>query len=128
MPNSVVDVALLDDVTGDGQQDIALTVWDTYFPNIRCYSGDTGDKLWQFIPKQEVFADNLMWTEQQTPTFDIEALDVNSDNIKDVVATSGYRVYAIDGKTGNQIWSFEASNNLWISKLGGEVTTVSILK
>ena len=108
-----MDVALLDDLTGDYQQDVVIAVWDTYFPNIRSYDSDTGDKLWQFIPKQEVFIDNLMWTEQQTLTFDIETLDINADNIKDVIATSGYRVYAIDGKTGNQIWGYEASNNLW---------------
>jgi len=112
-PSSVTDVALLDDMTGDYQQDIVMAIWDTYFPNIRCYDSDTGAKLWQFIPKQEVFADNLMWTEQQTLTFDIETLDVNDDNIKDVIATSGYRVYAVDGKTGNQIWVYETSNNLW---------------
>ncbi len=112
-PNSVVDIALLDDVTGDGQQDIVLVVWDTYFPNIRCHDSATGARVWQFIPKQEVFVDNLMWTEQQTLTFDIEALYVNDDNIQDVVATSGYWVYAIDGQTGSKIWNYEAANNLW---------------
>ncbi|HEY40610.1 MAG TPA: PQQ-binding-like beta-propeller repeat protein [Dehalococcoidia bacterium] len=112
-PNSVMDIALLDDLTGDYQQDIVIAIWDTYFPNIRCYDSDTGDKLWQFIPKQEVFIDNLMWTELQTPTFNLENLDVNGDDIEDVVATSGYRVYAIDGRTGSEIWACETSNNLW---------------
>ncbi|MFH1560865.1 MAG: PQQ-binding-like beta-propeller repeat protein, partial [Chloroflexota bacterium] len=65
------------------------------------------------MPKQEVFIDNLMWTEQQTFTFDLEAVDLNSDGVRDVVATSGYRVYAIDGNTGVQLWQFEASDNLW---------------
>ncbi|MFC2021106.1 PQQ-binding-like beta-propeller repeat protein [Chloroflexota bacterium] len=112
-PNSVVDIALLDDISRDGQQDIVLAIWDTYYPNIRCLNGDTGDRLWQFIPKQEVFADNVMWTEQQTLTFDLKVMDVNNDNIQDVIATSGYQVHAVDGRTGKQIWSFQATNNLW---------------
>lgn len=111
--SSVVDIALVDDVSGDYQQDFVIAVWDTYFPNIRCYDSNTGNKLWQFLPRQGVFVDNLMWTEQQTPTFDIEALDINNDNIKDVIATSGYRVYAIDGRTGSQVWVYQAGNNLW---------------
>jgi outer membrane protein assembly factor BamB len=112
-PSLVQDIALLDDLTGDYQQDIVIAIQDIYFPNIRCYDSDTGAKLWQFIPKQEVFIDNLMWTEQQMPTFDLEVLDVNGDEIKDVIATSGYRIYAIDGRTGEELWVYQASNNLW---------------
>ena len=111
--SSVTDVALLDDVTGDGRQEVVLAVADTSFPNIRCYHGATGEKVWQFVPKQEVFLQNLMWTEQQMLTFDIETTDVNSDNFEDVVATSGYCAYAIDGRTGTEIWRFETGNNLW---------------
>jgi outer membrane protein assembly factor BamB len=109
----VMDIAILSDMSGDKQQEIAIAIWDTYFPSIRCYDGKTGNKLWQFLPKQEVFADNLMWIEQQTPTFDVEALDINNDNIKDVIATSGYRIYALDGKTGKQVWAYQAGDNLW---------------
>ena len=111
--SSVMDITILSDMSGDKQQEIAIAIWDTYFPSIRCYDSKTGNKLWQFLPKQEVFADNLMWIEQQTPTFDVEALDINNDNIKDVIATSGYRIYALDGKTGKQVWAYQAGDNLW---------------
>jgi len=111
--SSVADIAILDDMNNDKQQEIAIAIWDTYFPSIRCYDSKTGNKLWQSLPKQEVFADNLMWIEQQTPTFDVEALDINNDNIKDVIATSGYRIYALDGKTGKQVWAYQAGDNLW---------------
>lgn len=111
--SAVLNICLLDDITGDGKPNIALAIGDTYFPNIRCYDGISGDKIWQFSPQQEVFIENLMWTEQQTYTLDIEVVDLNRDNRKDVVATSGYCVYAIDGRNGSQIWRFEASNNLW---------------
>jgi len=111
--SSVMDITVLSDMSGDKQQEVAIAIWDTYFPSIRCYDSKTGNKLWQFLPKQEVFADNLMWIEQQTPTYDVEALDINNDNIKDVITTSGYRIYALDGKTGKQIWIYQAGDNLW---------------
>ena len=119
--NSVMDITILDDINNDKQNEIAIAIWDKYFPSIRCYDSKTGNKLWQFMPKQEVFADNLMWIEQQTPTFDVEAQDINKDNVKDVIATSGYRIYALDGKTGKQIWVYQAANNLW------KITTISDL-
>ena len=111
--SSVMDIALLGDVTGDGQPDLAMAVGDTFFPNIRVYDSASGERVWQYVPKQEVFIDNLMWTEQQTLTFDLEAADLNSDNTLDVIATSGYRLYALDGRSGNLLWEFEAADNLW---------------
>lgn len=111
--SSVLDMAPLDDITGDGRPDVALAVGDTEFPNFRAYDGATGKKVWDFVPKQAVFINNQMWTEQQTLTFDLEAVDLNSDDAKDVIATSGYYVYALDGKSGAQLWRFETSDNLW---------------
>lgn len=113
-PSSVSDIALLEDVTGDGQQEIVVAIDDIYFPNIRCYEGDSGEKIWHFVPKQDAFVDNLLWTELQTSTFDVEAIaDVNSDGYQDIAATSGYCLYLLDGRTGEQIWRFETEDNLW---------------
>ena len=44
-PSFITDVTLLNDVTGDGQPDIAVAVGDIYFPNIRCYSSATAKKV-----------------------------------------------------------------------------------
>jgi len=117
----VIDVELLDDITGNGRPDIALATGDAYFPNIRAYDGTSGKKAWHFVPKQEVFIENLMWTEQQTRTFDIEAVDLNRDGIADVAATSGYRVHAVDGRTGASLWHFEAVDNMWKVAAIGDV-------
>jgi len=89
----VMDVVVLDDITGDGQAEIAISVGDIYFPNIRCYDSATTTQLWQFAPRQEVFIENLMWTDLQTFTYDLESVDINSDGFKDLVATSGYFIY-----------------------------------
>ena len=113
-PGSVTDITLLNDVSGDGQQEIVIALDDTRFPNIRCYDGGSGGKLWQFAPRQDAFIENILWTEIETSTFDIETIgDVNSDGYQDIAATSGYGLYLLDGKTGEQIWRFDAEDNLW---------------
>jgi hypothetical protein len=110
-PGPIMDIVLLNNGAESSPQ-LVLAVNDTYFPNIRCYEGTTGARLWDFVPTQEVFIDNVMWAQQQTPTFDIEAVDLNQDGSDDIVATSGYNVFALDG-AGHQLWQFTASNNLW---------------
>ena len=111
--SAVTDIALLDDLNGNGAPEVVLAVSDVFFPNVRAYDTVTGEKLWDYVPAQEVFIDNLMWTEQQTRTFDLEAVDLNSDGVLDVAVTSGYLVHAIEGRTGNQLWTFAAPDNLW---------------
>ncbi|MAF53219.1 MAG: hypothetical protein CL694_09440 [Chloroflexi bacterium] len=122
--SAVTDIAMLDDITGDGGPDVVVAVGDTFFPNIRAYDVITGQTVWQYAPKQEVFIDNLMWTEQQTRTFDVETVELTGDGSPDVVATSGYFAYALDGPTGQPVWSFEARDNLWsvveISDIDGD--------
>lgn len=106
----VNDIALLD---GSPRRSLVLATDDTYFPNLRCYDAATGTEMWGFVPSQEVFIDNVMWTWQQTPTFDLEAADLDSDGAEDVLATSGYNLFALEGGTGRELWKFAASNNLW---------------
>jgi outer membrane protein assembly factor BamB len=113
-PGAVTDVVPLADSTGDGQPEIALAINDSHFPNIRCYDGANGDKLWHFAPSQDAFVQNLLWTGVQTPTFDMEAAaDVNGDGYQDVAATSGYCLYLLDGRDGQELWRFDAEDNLW---------------
>ena len=113
-PGSVSDISMLNDTTGDGQQEIVVAVDDTNFPNIRCYDGYSGKKIWQFSPKQAAFLEDLLWTDIQTSTFDVETInDVNADGYQDIAATSGYYLYLLNGQTGEQIWRFKADDNLW---------------
>jgi len=113
-PGTVTDIALLNDINGDGQSEIIVAIDDTHFPNIRCYNGTSGDKIWHFAPKQDAFLENLLWTEVETPTIDIEIVaDINGNGFQDIAATSGYCLYLLDGQTGEQVWRFDADDNLW---------------
>ncbi|MDP6823735.1 MAG: PQQ-binding-like beta-propeller repeat protein [Dehalococcoidia bacterium] len=111
--SAVTGIALVDDLSGNEAPEVVLVVGDVFFPNVRAYDTATGEKLWDYVPAQEVFIDNLMWTEQQTQTYDLEAVDLNSDEILDIAVTSGYLVHAIDGRSGDRLWTFEALDNVW---------------
>ena len=102
-PGPIVDTVLLNKDTVSSPQ-LVLAINDIYFPNIRCYDSATGARLWDFVPTQEVFIDNVMWAQQQTSTFDIEAVDLDQDGSDDIVATSGYNVFALDGEDGSTLW------------------------
>ncbi|MFC1925777.1 PQQ-binding-like beta-propeller repeat protein, partial [Chloroflexota bacterium] len=113
-PGSVTDITVLNDINGDDQPEIVIALDDTRFPNIRCYDGASGDKLWHFASRQAAFLDSILWTDIETPTFDITTIaDMNNDDCQDLAATSGYGLYVLDGKTGEQIWRFDAEDNLW---------------
>ena len=92
----VRDFVDVGDVTGDGIDDTALALGDTTFPNIRVYNSATGDELWTFVPTQDVFLDNLMWTSQESATFDLATADIDGDGTNELLATSGFRVYALN--------------------------------
>lgn len=111
--SAVTRITLVDDLSGNGAPEVVLVVSDVFFPNVRTYDTATGEKLWDYVPAQEVFVDNLMWTEQQTQTYDVETVDLNSDGALDIAVTSGYLVHAIDGRSGDRLWTFEALDNVW---------------
>lgn len=112
--SSVTNVAFLDDATGDGVEEIVISTTDTYFPNVQCYDIMKEEKLWEFSPKTEVYDTYILWTMLQTAVFDIDSIeDLNYDNKKDLVLSSGYSIFALDGTNGNLIWTFEDSDNIW---------------
>ncbi len=109
----VTNIALIDDITGDGIRDIVVSLKDTYIANIRCYDGATGEEIWYFTTTQEAFVEDVGWAEVQGLPFDLNVVeDVNSDGFEDVAITSGRCLYLLDGKTGGLIWKFEADDEL----------------
>lgn len=111
---SVTHLAVLDDLTGDGKREIAISTGNVYFPNVICYDTAKGEKQWEFSPKTEVYDPYILWTMKQTSVFDMAPVDdLNGNGYKDVVLSSGYAVYALDGKNGERLWEFQDSDNVW---------------
>lgn len=110
----VTNLAVLDDLTGDGKKEIAISTGNAYFPNVMCYDTAKGERQWEFSPKTEVYDPYILWTMKQTSVFDMaSADDLNGNGYRDLVLSSGYAVYALDGKTGERIWEFKDSDNVW---------------
>ncbi len=113
-PAPVSNVVVIDDATGDGINEIVIGTEDVYFPNVQCYDTATGEKLWEFSPKIEVYDTYILWTMKQTRVFDMIVLDdIDGDGYMDVAFSSGYVLYALSGKTGEKLWEFSDTDNVW---------------
>jgi hypothetical protein len=119
----VTNAVPLDDMNADGVREVSISTTDIYFPNIQCYDIASGEKLWDFSPKTEVYDPYILWTMKQTGVFDVVAIgDINGDGKSDVAASAGYSVYALDGESGKQIWQYKDTDNVWdIDVAGGNI-------
>lgn len=109
---SVNNIVILDDLTDDNKQEIVISTDDVYFPNVLCYDLN-GNKIWEFSPKTEVYDTYILWTMKQTSVFDMVSIeDLNSNGYKDLVLSSGYNIYALDGR-GELLWNFQDSDHVW---------------
>ncbi|MBN2098255.1 MAG: PQQ-binding-like beta-propeller repeat protein [Dehalococcoidia bacterium] len=99
-PFGVKQVALIDDITGDGSHEVVVVLNNTLVPALRCYDGVTWEKLWQFAPMAKVWDDT--WVERQ---LGIGSLDVKKDgSTQSIVFISGRRVFSLDARDGTENW------------------------
>lgn len=71
-----------------------------------CFSGHSGETLWTFRPPFD--------GAQCICPF----VDINNDTVPEVIVGAGgngydNRVFCVNGRNGQQIWSYETSNSLW---------------
>jgi len=99
--NSPKAIAPIEDVSGDGVEDIIICSEDDY---IRCFNGNahaTGDVLWE----HEIYAGSVYKQSGLSITEDID-----DDGYDDVVVGSawgGRLIRTISGKTGEEIWTHD---------------------
>ena len=110
----VTSIAVMSDITGDGISEVVISTGDIFFPNVICYDLETGDKIWDFSPRTEVYDPFILWTMKQTGVFDMSSInDINGDGARDVVLSSGYNIHVLDGKSGEELWKFSDTDNVW---------------
>jgi len=109
-PFGVRQVSLLEDVTGDGVREVVVCLDDADVPGLRCYDGATWEKIWHFVPDQEVFVENAGWTGVQFHTTDLETYHEGDGS--GVLVTADRCIYSVDGRDGSEMWRFQARRNL----------------
>ena len=90
IPDSVGSVINAGDLNGDAYDDVVVGSWDT---NVYAINGNNGSLLWKFMTP----------VHGHSPASVAILGDINSDGTLDV-AVGLDDVYALDGKTGHQIW------------------------
>lgn len=99
--NSPKAIRPIQDITGDGINDVVISSEDNY---IRCFNGNSSgeaDLLWA----TEIYSGNV-YSQIGLATI----ADINNDGIEDVIAgtTGGDRsVRALSGKTGQPLWRYD---------------------
>jgi hypothetical protein len=108
-PFGIRQVALIDDITGDGILEVVVALNDTQVPALRCYDGATWEKLWQFAPMARIW--DRVWVERQLIITNLEVID--DGDSQSLLITSGRCVLSIDVQYGTEQWRFTASSSLW---------------
>jgi len=107
--SSVMFIKTIPDFNDNNYDELVFTTTNYYFPNVLCYDSLTGEKLWDFSSKTEVFDVDMLWTMKQVTAY---GLEVSTSGDK-VYLTAGYNVYCLNSETGEQLAIFEGTDNMW---------------
>jgi len=102
------------DLDGDGLVDLVFGAYDENDPDktstISLLGSRDWQPLWSHAPKTLVFAETGDWDWRGIRTWDLEGVEGSSPM---VLATSWKYLLALDGRTGEELYRFEAGNDLW---------------
>jgi len=113
----VIDFDLIDDISGDLSKDIIINVYDQQHPNVIAVSSKDGNELWTFQPQVERIDQDTFNVDYYTPyTWDVQTInDINNDNISEVAISAWYKIYVLNGRTGDVLWmnTNDFTNDIW---------------
>ena len=90
----VIDFEIIEDISGDNQDDIVLITYFQEHPNLIAISSNNGSELWKFKPTIEGISPETYQTQNFIPySWDIKLInDITSDFISEIVISSWYRL------------------------------------
>lgn len=106
----------------DGPRAVVL-VEDDHFPNVLGVDLEDGEVRWTESRQRRVYSSDLGHVDRQVPAFDAAAIgDVDGDGTADVAVAAGSAVFALDGASGERLWTVEHRRNVWqVASIDGRV-------
>ena len=113
----VIDFEIIEDISGDGVKDIVLITYNKDHPNVIAITSNNGSEIWKFKPTiKGISTENYEEQDYITYSWDIEIInDITDDSIPEIVISSWYRLYVVNGKSGTKVWMNDKdfTNDIW---------------
>ncbi len=113
----VIDFEIIEDISGDNQDDIVLITYFQEHPNLIAISSNNGSEIWKFKPTIEGISSETYQAQNFIPySWDIKLInDITSDTISEIVISSWHRLIVVNGKSGNKVWmnDHDFTNDVW---------------
>jgi hypothetical protein len=113
----VIDFEIIEDISGDNQDDIVLITYFQEHPNLIAISSNNGSEIWKFKPTIEGISTDTYQAQDFIPySWDIQLInDITSDFISEIVISSWHRLIVVNGKSGNKVWmnDHDFTNDVW---------------
>jgi len=113
----VIDFEIIEDISGDNQDDIVLITYFQEHPNLIAISSNNGSEIWKFKPTIEGISTETYQAQNFIPySWDIKLInDINDDDISEIVISSWHRLIVVNGKSGNKVWmnDHDFTNDVW---------------
>ena len=113
----VIDFEIIEDISGDGVKDIILITYNQDHPNLIAITSNNGSEIWKFKPTiKGISTENYEELDYITYSWDIEIInDITDDSIPEIVISSWYRLFVVNGKSGTKVWMNDKdfTNDIW---------------
>jgi len=113
----VIDFEIIEDISGDDVKDIVLITYNKDHANLIAISSNNGSEIWKFKPTiKGISTENYEEQDYITYSWDIEIInDITDDSIPEIVISSWYRLYVVNGKSGTKVWMNDKdfTNDIW---------------
>ncbi len=113
----VINFEIIEDISGDDVKDIVLITYIKDHPNVIAITSNNGSEIWKFKPTiKGISTENYEEQDFIPYSWDIEIInDITDDSIPEIVISSWYRIYAVNGKSGTKVWMNDQdfTNDIW---------------
>ncbi len=117
-PGAMLSITPVEDLTGDSNKEVLVTVDNQQFNNTEMLNGLTGEIIWSYRPTETVWQEGIGFSQQETRTWSgLLIEDISGDGTRDMLVSSYKSIFALDAEDGSVLWQQSASNDVWNTEL-----------